>query len=35
VEVTETTPRRVIRAEVDPEKWLLQSNYTNDAATAR
>jgi len=35
VGVTEATPRRVIRAEVDPEKWLLQSNYTNDAATAR
>jgi len=35
VEVTETTPRRIIRAEADPEKWLLQSNYTNDATPAR
>ena len=35
VEVIETTPRRVTRVEADPEKWILQSNYTNDAATVR
>ena len=35
VEVTETTPRRVTKVEADPEKWILQSNYTNDSATIR
>ncbi|MGH2349452.1 MAG: M1 family metallopeptidase [bacterium] len=29
------TPRPVRRVEVDPDKWILQTNYTNDAATVR
>jgi aminopeptidase N len=29
------TPRPVRRVEVDPEKWILQANYTNDSATIR
>jgi len=33
--VSEITPRRVTKVEADPEKWLLQSNYTNDAAAVR
>ncbi len=35
VEISETTPRRVTKVEADPEKWMLQSNYTNDAYTLR
>jgi len=35
VEIVETTPGRVTRVEADPEKWILQSNYTNDGATVR
>ena len=35
IEVSEITPRRVTKVEADPEKWLLQSNYTNDAAAVR
>ncbi|HEY3248041.1 MAG TPA: M1 family aminopeptidase, partial [bacterium] len=29
------TPRPVRRVEVDPDKWILQANYTNDSATVR
>ncbi|HEV8353433.1 MAG TPA: M1 family aminopeptidase [bacterium] len=29
------TPRPVRRVEVDPEKWILQANYTNDSASVR
>ena len=35
VSVIVTAPRPARRVEADPEKWLLQSNYTNDAATVR
>ncbi len=35
VELSEATSRRVTKVEADPEKWMLQSNYTNDALTLR
>lgn len=35
VEFSETTPRRVMKVEADPEKWMLQSDYANDAYTLR
>ncbi len=33
--VTVTAPRPARRAEADPDKWILQRNYTNDAWTGR
>lgn len=35
VTVTAVTPRPVRRVEVDPRKWLIQRDYTNDAAVVR
>ncbi len=35
VEVRVTTLRRVTKVEADPEKWILQSNYANDASSVR
>ncbi|MDR7419085.1 MAG: M1 family aminopeptidase [Armatimonadota bacterium] len=34
-EVTVITPRPVRRVEADPDKWILQANYTNDASVVR
>lgn len=33
--VSVVTPRPVRRVEVDPDKWVLQVNYANDAAAVR
>jgi CheY-like chemotaxis protein len=33
--VTVTTQQRVVRVEVDPEKWVLQWDYSNDTADVR
>jgi hypothetical protein len=33
--LTVVTPRPVRRVEADPEKWILQSNYTNDGTAVR
>ncbi|MGH2454513.1 MAG: M1 family aminopeptidase [bacterium] len=35
VSVTAVTPRPVRRVEADPEKWIIQTNYQNDAAAVR
>lgn len=35
VTVSVTAPRPARRVEADPEKWMLQVNYQNDASTAR
>lgn len=35
VAVSVTAPRPARRVEADPEKWILQLNYANDAATVK
>ena len=35
VTVTATTPKAVKQVEVDPKKWVIQKDYTNDVAPVR